>query len=213
VNPPAGAIASLNASISDDLSSLGDEPMILASQAPSELATARPEAALALEDQDPIAQIERAYALREAGQHAEAIRAFEAAATVPSLAAEALEMAGHCQAALNDTLGAVTYFYRSLEAGAAPDRSPRLKYEIGMACESAGDTENALAWYTAAFAEDPEQPHLRTRIQNLGADPEALLEQQIGGYAEAHNGTNGHSGEPPPEPPPPAPRKNKISYI
>lgn len=199
--------------LADDLAALGDEPMMMASQAPSELATARPEGAIALEDQDPIAQIERAYALREAGQHAEAIQAFEAAASVPSLAAEALEMAGHCQAALNDTLGAVTYFYRALEAGAAPDRSPRLKYEIGMACESAGDTENALAWYAAAFAEDPEQPHLRTRIQNLGADPDALLEQQIGGYAEAQNGANGHAGEPPPEPPPPAPRKNKISYI
>ncbi|MFO0722375.1 MAG: tetratricopeptide repeat protein [Myxococcota bacterium] len=191
---------------------VGDDDPTMA-QLDSGFETARPDGPSGPGGEDPVAIIERAYALREAGLLAEAVQAFEAASTSPPLAAEALEMAGHCQAALSDSLGAVTYFYRALEAGAAPDRAPRLKYEIGMACEASGDTDNALAWYTAAYAEDPEQPHLRTRIQNLGADPEALLEQQIAAYAEPQNGANGHLDEPPPELPPQSPRKNKISYI
>lgn len=160
------------------------------------------------------------YSYREMGMLAEAIAEFDAASRVPSRAAEALEMMGYSVQAQGDTLAAVTHFYRALEHGAAPDRVPRLKYEIGMACEAAGDFDNALAWYGAAYSDDPEQPHLRTRIENLGADPEQLVADQLA--ASGPGGTNGthldgsEHGPPGGLSPEEAQRnakKSKISYL
>jgi pilus assembly protein FimV len=141
------------------------------------------------EELEAARDLESAYAYREAGMLAEAIASFEKATNVPSRAAEALEMIGHCRAAQGDTYGAVDMFYKALERGAAPDRAPRLKYEIGIACENASDLENALAWYTAAYADDPSQPYLLERIQNLGGNPGAP------GGASGQNGSYGAAAD------------------
>ena len=158
------------------------------------------------------AELTRGYEYQQRGLYAEAIAAYDAATGVPSRAAQAYEMLGICLQAQGDTMGAVTAFYRALETGAPPERAPRLKYEIGMACESASDLENALAWYLSAYADDPTQPHLRARIENLGADPDQALLSQA-----PPMGATLEPAPAPPEPPPaeaPRPaRRNKISYI
>lgn len=174
-----------------------------------------------VEDPDAVALADTAltqgYELQQQGHYAEAIAAYDAATRVPSRAAQAYEMLGICLQSQGDTMGAVTAFYRALEMGAPPERAPRLKYEIGIACETASDLENALAWYLAAYADDPTQPHLRARIENLGTDPDAALLSATPAPSAASDALRALSpaevAPAPVEPPPPSRRRNKISYI
>lgn len=163
-----------------------------------------------LSDADAERMLDTGYAYHQAAMYTEAVAAFENAASNAARAAEAIEMIGHCLNAQGDTVGAVTHFYRALELGAAQDRAPRLKYEIGIACEAAGEYDNALAWYAAAYADDPEQQHLRERIRNLGANPDLLA---TGEPANAASGANGaHSAARPASESRPQ-KKSKISYL
>ncbi len=214
------------------------EPTFATTSAQSELLTVRPtgngvaheEATLlggdgfygATEGEDPDAvaladaELTRGYELQQQGQYADAIACYDAATRVPSRAAQAYEMLGICLQSQGDVMGAVTAFYRALETGAPPERAPRLKYEIGIACETASDLENALAWYLAAYADDPTQPHLRARIENLGTDPDQALLSATPAVQAPSDSLRALE----PAPPAPAPaaqpvssRRNKISYI
>lgn len=213
----APAEAAAPAAGEDPFAGLEDEP-VSSEEAPTELPAERPQlsdeppALQAVDPADAARFLDTGYAYQQAGMYSEAIAAFETAAQVEEHAAEALEMIGHSLQALGDTLGAVSYFYRALEQGAVPERAPRLKYEIGLACEAAEDYENALAWYAAAYADDPQQPHLGDRIRNLGVDPDTLGAQAQSEAASTPGQNGAHaSGRSAAEPR--SQKKSKISYL
>src|SRR5687768_3826041 len=108
---------------------------------------------------------------KEIGRLEDAIREFRGAARHESRYLQSLEMIGHCLLEKGSPKDAIAYFARALEGGADGISATNLKYEIGNACEMAGDPEGAAEWFTACHRDDPDHRDVKERLDRLGGPP------------------------------------------
>lgn len=104
---------------------------------------------------------------REMGLHEQAIASFRTAAQDPAYAARCTEMIGRCLLDQGQIDAAIAEFANALQQGVAADAAPSLRYQLALAYEAAGRTQEALAEFERVAADQANYPDVAQKIRAL----------------------------------------------
>lgn len=104
---------------------------------------------------------------REMGLLPQAVESFRVAAADPAYATRCTEMIGRCLLDQGDFDAAIHEFETALDAAPPADAALNLHYHLGLACEAAGRTQEALAHFEQVAAAHGDDPDVAARIRTL----------------------------------------------
>ncbi len=121
---------------------------------------------------DPQGHYDLGMAYREMGLLEQAIESFRAAGRVPSFAQRCAEMVGRSMLDQGRFEEAAQEFIVALELpGLGPEATNDLRFQLGLAYEAAGRSEEALAEFERVYADSPSYPDVAVKIRTLRQSP------------------------------------------
>jgi tetratricopeptide (TPR) repeat protein len=117
---------------------------------------------------DPQSHYDLGMTYREMGLFDQAVECFRAAARSPDFCQRSAEMIGRCLLDQGRFDDAVQEFARALSGFSGhPEAATGLRFQLGLAHEVAGHTQEALAEFERVYAEQPNYPDVAQKIRVL----------------------------------------------